>query len=733
MNPLLSSDILTLVTALVLVTGIALSWRSAAECGRAARVSITLLRTVALIGLLIIAWNPGEWKKEAESQKSVWAVLLDRSQSMATDDVSGQSRWEAATESLTSLDETVSNKFRLFTFADSLDGEITELTEKHKPDGQHTRIRKSCIEVLNLFQTGNAELKGIVLLSDGRTLSPESASEFCRQARARDVPVYSCVLGGEVARPDVSLNLRRRHRTAFRNQSVNITPTVQSTRVPPQRLQVTVEKESGRVLDKQRVDLNTDEQKDVKLTFSLSEQGYHALSLSVETVEKEQNVTNNSVTLGVNVLSEPVEVLVAEGLPYWDTKFLAELIRSQPSMNVTAVFRVATNRFFRIGPAASSEGRTVQNFFPQDMDELKEYDLLIFGKGIKYILNTERIGMLWKFVKNHGGSVIFSRGKPYAGSFAELEPLEPVVWGNRLDKSVRFQPTESGKNVNLFHSRLASPNAEIWGTLPRMTAQYRLRKLRSFSRVLVEGVSKKKHDSPVPIVVSRRFGSGLVVTVNADEMWKWDFFPKGDDSSHIYGEFWAQLAEWATTYSAFLPGQEVSLHAQPTQLQVNRPCHVTARFRSAEKSAALNPQLRLFKENRLVSKTALTQLQDKPQHWEAVLHPEKPGDYFIQIHDSSTDGPLGDARVTIRVNPPPSEKDKLSADPAFMRKLAENTGGRVAELEEIPQMLTSQQKTQQQAETQEVWTPAWANAWMLSLIALCFAGEWIIRRRHGLL
>ncbi len=58
-----------------------------------------------------------------------------------------------------------------------------------------------------------------------------------------------------------------------------------------------------------------------------SEPGQYRVDLSIDAVENEAELANNQQTVFCEVMKRRIRVLVLEGQPFWDTKFLAESLR----------------------------------------------------------------------------------------------------------------------------------------------------------------------------------------------------------------------------------------------------------------------------------------------------------------------------------------------------------------------------------------------------------------------
>ena len=81
-------------------------------------------------------------------------------------------------------------------------------------------------------------------------------------------------------------------------------------------------------------------------------------------------------------------------------------------MDVHSVHRLSDERYFRIDSGEAAPTETSQAIFPETLEELARYDLVIFGKNIDAFLTPSRLDALRSYVRDQGGAVLFARGKP---------------------------------------------------------------------------------------------------------------------------------------------------------------------------------------------------------------------------------------------------------------------------------------------------------------------------------
>jgi hypothetical protein len=732
MNPLFSIELLLLAAALAVGLGAWLAWRSSAGCGRWRRLVIAALRALAVACLAVIALNPGRWRQRSEPARQRWTVLVDRSRSMAVADVDGRSRWQAAValarqaRHLSALPSVVD----MATFADGLDATPATL-DAAAPDGPASDILGALQATLDRAAARGAALNGVLLLSDGRQVGASGHADAAERAGARNVPVYTVALGGAVRTPDLELTAVRRHIVAFGGQPTPLLVDAANSGLGNVRPTIQVRAPDGRILASQAVELADGQRRRVRLEITAPLQaGYLPLTAELVGGPGDSRPDTDRAAIGLLTLNTRLRVLLIEGEPFWDSKFLVQLLRKLPVTDVTSVYRLASDRFFRVDSDLASAQEAAHAGFPDTDDELDTYDVVAIGRGAEYFLTAERIARLQRFVRDHGGCLLFTRGKPSRQPIAELEPLEPLTWDAPVEGAFRIAPTTAGEEAGLFGELLPAADDRLWQVLPPLRQMQPGRPAGAFVQVLAEAVDGGRR---LPLVASRRLGKGLTVSVGGDGLWQWSFFPEVVEASDAYARFWSQLLQWAAMGGDFLPGQEYALQADAHVTDVGASVRLRVRGRAATPSGA--PGVQVWRDGQPARTLALAPVPGASRLWDALWQPDAPGAYQLALHvaGSTTTNGAAAASVTVVVRPAAGENDALSADPAFLARLAAHSGGRAVASTDLAAVVAAlDPKPTAGAHAETVWEPRWDRAMWLLLMTGCFGLEWFLRRRGGL-
>lgn len=730
-NPLLSTERLLLLSLAVVACGVWASWRSSTMGSARVRIGCAVARGLVLCVLMMIAFNPGRWTQPQGERHTEWAMVVDRSASMAVGDGTGGTRWQEAVRITDKAAKLAADPadVRRATLTDTVESQ--QSFDHLSPDGATTDIPGGLLSFLRSYRAGGTRLTGLILLSDGRQVGSTPETALVQELRSLAVPLHVVPLGGPVPKRDISIAPAQRHHVAFVGQKLRFQAVIKAEGVgaiaPPVRLIDA----AGKTVTEARPSLATNGTANVMLDVTPAVAGYATYQLTVDAAPDEADTANNESTVSLTVLQSKLRVLMAEGIPYWDTKFLTQLLRKQANFDVTSIYRVSSDRFFKVDTDLANVSDASESIFPDTAQALSQYDLVVLGKGMEYILTPQRIQLLQDYVRQQGGCVVFSRGKPYGDVFPGLEPLEPVQWGDSLGSRFRIKPTVAGSDVGLFGDALPGVDSERWGLMPLLQGATRPVHEKAFSQTLMEGVVESSGGgSPIvfPALVSLRYGKGVVVTLNTEGLWQWSFFPSDPLVGQTYSDFWVQLITWAGTYAEFLPGQAYSLRLSDSSVQPDVPVRAIISHRS-ETPVAQAPIVSVWNGTDRIQQVSSVAVPGADRQWEAVLSLKMPGLYRVDLGEST----LAPSTVLHIMNPP-KESDELSADPTYLEALAHESGGRVISESDLPDVVKQFSTDRSALEAgQPVWVPFWDRAILLIGIVAGLGFEWTLRRRNGLL
>ncbi|MHC4398162.1 MAG: hypothetical protein ACYTG0_00610 [Planctomycetota bacterium] len=722
---------------------------------------VVALMALVLVVPLVVLLNP-TWLEQVPppAGKPLLTLLVDRSASMATADVDGQTRYARACELAVAAAEQLAGKYevRVRSFADGSSPAAPGQLKGESPSGPTTDLAAAVEDALD---DERPQGQAIVLLSDGvhNVGGLGRVRSNASKAKALAAPVYVKTVGRETGVRDLEIRLERPRELAFVRQRVPVVVRLRGRGPLAGKTSLSLALD-GEVLQRRDVDLPSGGESEEVFEVTQSESGLYRYAIRAAPVPNEVTPVNNDATLFLRVVDEPVRVLLLEGKPYWDTKFLIRTLTTDPSIELTSVVRMAEGRLLerRISRVADepgpsdAEGGGPSGEKPQSggspptrteqwtvrknaRDVLSEpqaldpYQIILLGRDAEVFLGDEALAAVDKWVKGRECSLVCFRGPPSSQINQRLDRLMPVRWTPSRESRFRVQLTSSGRSLRWFPSAGDGP-ADL-AHLPSL-AKVAQPRAREQAETLAASDSGSGPEGD-PVVTSLRVGMGRVVVVEGAGMWRWAFLPpKHEGHDDTYGRLWRSLIRWLVADVGLLPSQRLAL----------KPEKVT--FTTSENAAA---DL-LIREEHLEEKIPEIELTgtalDGPRTVASVRSGSYPGQFRVAF------GRLPEGQYQARVVG--AEDDEVSAAAAFdvrrghlqevldvgakpevMKFLADTSGGAVLESFD-PHALAGRfdrhlKVSQPQRMTQST---AWDRWWVLVVAFALWGTAWGLRRSSGL-
>jgi hypothetical protein len=729
--------------------------------------ALTAIRLLVVAALALLLLNPSLTRAEKESGKPPLLVLLDTSHSMAVPDVGGKRRYDVARQALLENDELRQEYQKhytpiFFSMAERvIRQEFTAFRRTARPDGGRTNLGEAIAGAISA--AAGAPSGGVLLVSDGRGNGEINPVEVAKAAKARQFPVFTVCLGTTARRQDLSLVSKRPQVYAAPGQEVSLTADLRSIGYHGQAAQVQLLKD-GRPLSSKTVPLQ--DSRPVPVTFSVSEakEGSYRYAMAVRPMPREGTDSNNRSTVLFHVLDSKIRVLVLEGRPTWDAKFLIQALHTDPSIELDAIFKLTEEKFFAVKGTADPAALPVRQVkVPSTPAELAKYDVIIIGKGFEEFFTSASGAGLKRYVADHAGSIIFLRGKP-AERATSLQALEPVHWSEDQIRDFRMQLTDEGARNPAFSFRAGPDPQTVIQKLPTMISATRVEGEKALTVVLARasgipsspstGGGAGDATSPpalggaggakeMAVLAYQNYGQGKVVALVGQGLWRWAFLPPElKEYASCYSDFWTQLIRWLVSQSDFLPGQDVSLKSERTTYSPGETVNFLAYDRGTGTTRL--PPLRITGPDGRVFPIRLGKVGGKQADFIGSFKPKLPGEYLAHLSSSSPPSPRrggagggvrpgSDVLVPFTVFHTREEDIITAADPELMRQIAQASGGEtlsIQELDELPQKLKVAHAL---LTIRTEPRPAWDRWWVLASLLGALSLEWLLRRRMGLL
>ncbi len=616
-----------------------------------------------------------------------------------------------------------------------LDAVLAEILALHA-DGDQTRPAPAVKKVLSdLRGTPPAAL---ILFTDGvaSVSDADKLSTIADAVRRKGIQLHVVGLGSDDAAKDVQLFDTLVDEVAFVGDPMLFAAKVKSFGYAGRKLTLRLRQEGNSTpLTSQEITAPADGQTvKVELSYSSPTAGEFDFALEVVPLSDETNKLNNLETRHVSVREEKIRVLLADGLPRYEFRYLKQLLERDKSIELSTLLQDADLEY-------AQEDRTAIQHFPVKREDLARFDVLILGDVSPTLLGPAVMESVRDFVREKGGSVVFIAGpqsNPLAFGGTPLEVLLPFSVAEvkppatEVSASDSFHPAltiEGQKGNSLF--RLGDTEADslrIWNGLPNLFWLVEIPKIKPGVRVFAEHPLKSGTNGRLPVITMQQVGGGKVLFHATDETWRWRF-RTGD--LH-YGRYWIQAVRYLSR--GRLIGKDRTAELSVDQLVYQRGQPVTVRVRFVDEkflpTDASGVTVVIDRKGEGRQSVTLTRLREAPTLFEAQLPRLAEGTY----HASITQPAFKEAppATDFRVEAPQRELQRRGMDKSDLQLAAKQSHGRFYTLEDVDQLPSEIPRGIPVPLQTEDPIPLW-NRWeVLSLLVTLLTGEWLLRKRWRL-
>ena len=733
----------------------------------AKRLTLTFMLLAGLMGPLLVALNP-TWVEVIPPLpgQPMLTVLVDATRSMNIEDVgtsATSSRWDKAVELAKQIDAsgTAVDVRRGIFGEDQVSTLQGNESRDDLSDNTASGHKSDLAEALtNATRTGSPLGHAVFLISDGahNVGSIERVLRAAREANALATPIYTMTLGTSVGMKNLALNAKSPRMIAFPDRPVTIQINVVQNGLEGLETKLTLMRGDNE-LQTQTVRLQDPSQ---EVRFQLPqgvESSLERFRVVASSLQEEATTADNQTTVLVQRLNAPIGVLVLEGKPYWDSKFLTRNLAQDPVVEMTSVVRVGSRRFLRRRvdpppladePQGDSEAIADSDAEVSDgqwsiakeldsplesKDLLAQYRVVVLGRDADAYLTQKAIDNLRFWISNSGGCLLCARGAPVNEVTSKLAEVLPVRWGKGNESRFRTRLSSFGMDSAIFDPLVAG-GQDVLGTLPSLATSGTPKARAGLPQVLVQSTRANTRET-IPVVTYQPYGSGLSVVVEGAGMWRWAFLPpEHAEKDLIYPTLWQSLVQWIVSQQDVMPGQDIAVRPDRASFLSGDPTTATVILKEPEKWQESDGELKLSAllstaDQELPKRLSLTPSQSEPGMYRIDMETPTVGYYTLKIVEGDSDEVQ--AATAFEVRDPWFESLEVDARPDLMRRVSVLSGGKVIEEEDVAGLVKQfADKLKQEQQHEERRTTMWDRPLVLLLILGAWITTWIVRRQSGL-
>jgi hypothetical protein len=644
---------------------------------------LELLR-LGLVGTVAVLLNQPEWIEEIRpEEKPAIVVFWDASTSMDTRDVVGAGQ---ATSQPTSRREAIArltdpsswNKLRermnivLQAVAEPAEGHGTDLNDP---------LARAPEKIANL--------RGIVLASDGDWNEGPPPVQAAARLRTHGVPIFTVPVGSRTRLPDVELLSLDVPTFGVSGKAVRIPFSIDSSLPRDYITSVTLRSSDGDLVSKE-VRIAAMSRTADALVWKPKATGEFTLSLTIPKHGDESLTDNNKLTAPISIRDEKLRVLVVESSPRWEYRYLRNALSRDPGVELSCLL---------FQPGLSKAGGGNKDYikqFPAGTEELSKFDVVFLGDvGVEDgQLTTEQCRLLKGLVEHQASGLVFMpgwQGRELSLMETELGDLCPVAldtaqpggWGARVAN--HFELTELGRRSLL--TKLADTqddNAEVWEGLPGFQWYAPVLRAKAGSDVLAVHKDASNEYGRLPLLATRTFGAGKVLFMGTDGAWRWR---KGVEDKYHY-RFWGQVVRWMAYQRNMAKGETMRLYYVPDQPKINQvlALHSNVMERGGEPLHGGEVTARVAAPSGRAELVRFSSAGDEWGEFTGRYTARESGRHHVTLFCKQTGATL---EASFFVQGAAAEQVGRPARPEVMEELARVSGGKVMEVNKLEEVVRS--------------------------------------------
>src|SRR5438445_3601265 len=278
--------------------------------------------------------------------------------------------------------------------------------------------------------TGGRPLAGLVVASDGADnaeLSEGMTPQASAELQKLNAPVFTLPVGAQALK-DLAIDKVVVDDFAFVRNQVTVEVTVSARGFSTTDVPLVLKRE-GQIVAQKIVRVGGGSQRsEAKLSFVPDRTGKFAFQVAAPVYDGEALAQNNSRSFVLKVIRDRVRVVLVVGRPSWDVRFLRQLLKRDPNVDLISFFILRTPG----DDTRSSQDELSLIPFPTQeifQEQLKTFDLVIFqdfGNRPWYHLSQYLDGIA-AYVRDGGALAVIGGEQVFSASDFEGTAIGDVL------------------------------------------------------------------------------------------------------------------------------------------------------------------------------------------------------------------------------------------------------------------------------------------------------------------
>jgi len=677
------------------------------QVGTSKKITLVTLRTLALVLILFILFEPILSFTKKITLEPVNLVFIDNSRSNRIDD--GTDRIKTLTEiSQNMFSNPVSANDEVYLFGNS----VRTFNEDSLDNLDFDDVVTNISQVFSSIKKEDKNYSTITLISDG-VITAGSNSIYA--AKNLGLPVFTIGIGDTTQRKDLSIKRLLYNRLLFAQTPSTIEATMQHNGLSGKNTTISLY-ENNVLVEQKKMTLNNSDIQKESFIYTPKDAGEKKLSVVVSELNEEFTKANNRKVFYINVLSNKVKVLILAGKPSADLTFIKNALRVDENFNVESLTQINSDKFSESGSMEMIDSADIFFLvgFPSPNSSLE----LVSKVAQKIIDNKTPFFILFSSDVDNRKLLELQSEIPFTiqSGYTEIREVQPQIFSDQ-------------KNNPIVQNNAINP-LDAWNDLPPVFQPAFTIIPKPESNI----VAKIKVNNTVinsPLIISRSFSGRRSIAVLAGSIWKWKLQTSREDYD-LFNSFILNSVKW-------LNASDENKRVNIKTLKRNYSAGELIEFEAQVYDESINPvvdaelKIKIFAEDDTYE---LDMNSVGSGLYEGSIRINKKGDLLFTGEAILEGKNLGSDRGMFNVG----ELDIEMIDPGMnfelLNLLANETNGEFADANNYEQLFQKIKMVNEKSVRDKIITSdftLWSDEWLMVIAIFLFALEWFLRKRAGML
>lgn len=631
-------------------------------------------------------------------------------------------------------------------------------------------------------------LAGILLFSDGRHNAAGLPEDSLRQLAIQNSPLCAVPIGGREGPIDSSILSLNAPESIYLDDRVVIRSVAKMDGLLGKKVRAQLLTD-GQVVDEQEIEVtDVNFRSEIRFVHTPEAKGIIDYQVKLEPDEREIFQNNNTWDFKVAVTDDRTNVLLVDGYPRWEFRYLRNLFYGRDkSVHLQYVLlNPDTVSGMRAPPAVPADatrkfGDAEATELPKTAEDWQLFDVIILGDMAPNQLTSLDWRAIDEAVTKRGALLVCVAGPrhmPHAFKSGVLRDLLPVTYevgdGDLFaspEQAYQVELTAAGRGHPVTSQSVSrSLNAELWAQFPPLRWRWQSATVKEGAEVLAYaqsvsasdrggtdesdvGVSpdsveqaimkltqQKEREQENALITTMRSGLGKVVMMNFDRTWRFRY-GVGDTYHH---RFWGQLTRWGAGPNLRSGNEMVRVGTDRLSYTPSDEISVTAKVLDVTRKPLMDEVVyaNVYRGEQRIARQRLEYRSDSSGLYQTTFAGFKEeGEYRVELEGDHIDRALSEdtssgmtqiaTELLVLTNRNPIELAELTADRDFLNRAANMTNGQVAEVWQLDSLLNAFGAPKEILKERRNIT-LWDKWPLLVAFLVLVTLEWIMRRRGGL-